>query len=37
MEVPALTANIFIAATNRTNKTEQGSLAGPFCGLPIDI
>jgi hypothetical protein len=29
IDVPALTANIFAAATNTTSKTKQGRLAGP--------
>ncbi len=32
--VPASTANIFAAASIRTNKTKQGRLAGPLSSLP---
>jgi hypothetical protein len=34
MDVPALTANMFAQATDRTNKTKQGKLAAPLSSLP---
>ncbi len=33
IEVPALIANIFVVATNGTNKTKQDRLAWPLCSL----
>jgi hypothetical protein len=34
IDVPTLTANVFAVATNRTNKTKQGRLAGSISSPP---
>jgi hypothetical protein len=33
IDVPVLTANIFVAATDKTNKTRQGRLSWPLSSV----
>ncbi len=35
IDLPTLTDSIFTLASNRTNHTKQGRLAGPLSSLPI--